>query len=130
SGRLLTRWAGRGATLAAALLQAVGIGGLALPAMAWGSHTAAGVAVVLYYMLYTPAATVLCTLIMDQSSPHSPATDYTLQMSVSHFFAMLLTSAGTMLAGRIGYGGVVGAAVVLAVCGLLAAARWVPREAT
>ncbi|MCH1996068.1 MFS transporter, partial [Achromobacter xylosoxidans] len=89
-----------------------------------------GVAVVLYYMLYTPAATVLCTLIMDQSSPHSPATDYTLQMSVSHFFAMLLTSAGTMLAGRIGYGGVVGAAVVLAVCGLLAAARWVPREAT
>lgn len=63
-GRLLKRWSRRGATLAAALLQAVGIGGLALPAMAWGSHAAAG------------------------------------------------------------------AAVVLAVCGLLAAARWVPREAT
>lgn len=66
---------------------------------------------------------------MDQSSPQSPATDYTLQMSVSHFFAMLLTSAGTLLAGRIGYGGVVGAAIALAVLGLLAAMRWVPREA-
>lgn len=128
-GRLLKRWSRRGATLSAALLQVAGIAGLALPAMAWGSHATAGVAVVLYYMLYTPAATVLCTLIMDQASPQSPATDYTLQMSVSHFFAMLLTSAGTMLAGRIGYGGVVGAAIALAVLGLLAAMRWVPREA-
>lgn len=128
-GRLLKRWSRRGATLSAALLQVVGIAGLALPAMAWGSHATAGVAVVLYYMLYTPAATVLCTLIMDQSSPHSPATDYTLQMSVGHFFSMLLTSAGTMLAGRIGYGGVVGAAVTLAVLALLTAARWIPREA-
>ncbi|WP_157140472.1 MFS transporter [Achromobacter xylosoxidans] len=41
-GRLLKRWSRRGATLAAALLQAVGqFGGLALPAMAWGSHAAA-----------------------------------------------------------------------------------------
>ena len=128
-GRLLKRWSRRGATLSAALLQVVGIAVLALPAMAWGSHASAGVAVVLYYMLYTPAATVLCTLIMDQSSPQSPATDYTLQMSVSHFFSMLLTSAGTLLAGRIGYGGVIGVAVALAVLGLLAAARWVPREA-
>ena len=50
-------------------------------------------------------------------------------MSVGHFFSMLLTSAGTLLAGRIGYGGVIGVAVALAVLGLLAAARWVPREA-
>lgn len=129
-GRLLKRWSRRGATLAAAALQVVGVASLTLLAMAWGSHTTMGVVVVLYYMLYTPAATVLCTLIMDQSSPQSPATDYTLQMSVGHLLSMLLTASGTMLAGRIGYGGVVGAAFTLAVFALLAAARWVPREAT
>ena len=82
----------------AAVLQLLGIAGLAWPALGWGPPAAAGVLVVLYFLLYTPAATVLATLMMDHASPESPATDYTVQASLSHFFSMGLSSVGALLA--------------------------------
>lgn len=126
-GRLLRRYARRSAMAAAALLQLLGVAALAMPAMGWGSSVAAGAAVVAYFLLYNPAATVLATLMMDQSSQSSPATDYTLQASLSQCFVMALTSAGAMLAGRIGYGGVVAVAVMLALVAAIASLRWTPR---
>ena len=84
---------------------------------------------VAYFLLYNPAATVLATLMMDQSSQASPATDYALQVSLSQCFVMVLTSAGAMLAGRIGYGGVIGVAVILALLAAIASLRWTPRTA-
>lgn len=128
-GRLLRRYSRRRAMVAAALLQWLGIAGLALPAMGWGGSVVAGAAVVAYFLLYNPAATVLATLMMDQSSQASPATDYTLQVSLSQCFVMVLTSAGAMLAGRIGYGGVIGVAVILALLAAIASLRWTPRAA-
>jgi len=128
-GRLLRRYSRRRAMVVAALLQLLGICGLALPAMGWASAAMAGAAVVAYFLLYNPAATVLATLMMDQSSAASPSTDYTLQVSLSQCFVMLLTSAGAMLAARIGYGGVVAAAVVLALLAAAASLRWTPRSA-
>ncbi|WZB73627.1 MFS transporter [Achromobacter insuavis] len=94
-----------------------------------GPPAAAGALVVLYFLLYTPAATVLATLMMDHASPESPATDYTVQASLSHFLSMGLSSVGAMLAGRIGYGGVIATSVALAALALVAAVRWTPREA-
>lgn len=128
-GRLLRRYSRRRAMVAAALLQWLGIAGLTLPAMGWGGSVVAGAAVVAYFLLYNPAATVLATLMMDQSSQASPATDYTLQVSLSQCFVMVLTSAGAMLAGRIGYGGVIGVAVILALLAAIASLRWTPRAA-
>lgn len=126
-GRLLRRYSRRRAMVAAALLQWLGIAGLALPAMGWGGSVVAGAAVVAYFLLYNPAATVLATLMMDQSSQASPATDYTLQVSLSQCFVMVLTSAGAMLAGRTGYGGVIGVAVILALLAAIASLRWTPK---
>lgn len=128
-GRLLRRMARPRAMRWAAVLQLLGIAGLAWPALGWGPPAAAGVLVVLYFLLYTPAATVLATLMMDHASPESPATDYTVQASLSHFFSMGLSSVGAMLAARIGYDGVIATSVALAMIALVAAVRWTPQEA-
>lgn len=127
-GRLLRRCSRRRAMFIAALLQLLGIAALALPAMAWGSGVLTGAAVVAYFLLYNPAATVLATLMMDQSSQATPATDYTLQYSLSQCFVMVLTSAGAMLAGRAGYGAVIATAATLALLAAIASLRWTPAE--
>lgn len=127
-GRILHRWSRRRAMGVAAVLQLLGVAGLALPALGLGPPAATGAAVVLFFLLYPPANTVLATLMMDHASPQSPATDYTVQTSLNHFFSMALTSGGVKLAGRIGYDGVIGAAVALALFSIFAAVRWTPRE--
>ena len=87
---------------------------------------AVGAAVVLYFLLYNPAATVLATLMMDQASPDSPATDYTLQYSLSQGFVMAMTAAGATLSISLGYGGVVLLSAALAVVAI-AASAWLYR---
>ena len=52
-GRLLRRMARPRAMRWAAVLQLLGIAGLAWPALGWGPPAAAGVLVVLYFLLYT-----------------------------------------------------------------------------
>lgn len=125
-GRLLARIGRRQALLGAAGLQLLGVLGIGLPAMGVDSPVAVGAAVVLYFLLYNPAATVLATLMMDQASADSPATDYTLQYSLSQGFVMAMTAAGATLSTDLGYGGVVLLSAALAVLAIGASA-WLYR---
>lgn len=125
-GKLLARIGRRQALLGAAGLQLLGVAGIGLPALGVDSPVAVGAAVVLYFLLYNPAATVLATLMMDQASPDSPATDYTLQYSLSQGFVMAMTAAGATLSISLGYGGVVLLSAALAVVAI-AASAWLYR---
>jgi len=64
------------------------------------------VLVAVYYGCYNPASVVLATLMMDEASRSSPATDYALQFSVNQFFAFGMVSLGAVIAQRLGYQGV------------------------
>jgi hypothetical protein len=82
---------------------------------------AAGLGVVLFFLGYNPAATVLATVMMDRASPASPATDYTLQYSVNQFAAMATMSAAAALAAPLGYSGVLALATLSALAAALIA---------
>lgn len=127
-GNMLRRLTRRQAMVSAAVMQCLGVAALALPALSLGTGGLAGVTVILYFLLYNPAATILATRMMDLSSRQSPATDYTLQYSVSQCGVMALTSVSAMLAESIGYGGVIAVAVALGLATVAASVSWV-REA-
>ncbi|HCF17986.1 MAG TPA: MFS transporter, partial [Rhodospirillum rubrum] len=117
TGSLLHRFSRRAVLVGAAFFQVPGIAVILVPAV-WGfGDGVATLAVILYFLCYNPAATVLATLMMDHASPRRPATDYTFQYSLNMGFAMGAMSLAAALAQRIGYGGVVilGAAVAVLV---------------
>ncbi|MGP1614470.1 MAG: MFS transporter [Pollutimonas bauzanensis] len=119
TGRVLSR-IGRGRAMAgAAVLQLAGVLAITVPALGYTSPVAVTLAVIAYFLFYNPAATVLATLMMDRASTHSPATDYTLQYSLSQCFVMGMTSAGAALAMHIGYLGVLSLSAALAVLAIL-----------
>lgn len=87
--------------------------------MALGNVSAGVVmaAVMAHFMGYVPSVTMLSTLMMDRASRESPATDYTVQFSVYQFFAMSMGGTGMVMAGRLGYGATLGAALACVALG-------------
>lgn len=124
TGHLLRRLDRRRAMIGAALLQIPAIAILTLPILGITGDGTVTIAVVLYFLLYNPAATVLATLMMDHASPDRPATDYTVQYSLNMMFAMGAMSAAAALADRMGYGGVLAVAVATAVLAVLLSLRY------
>lgn len=59
------------------------------------------------YLLYSPVMTLLSTLMMDRISPKSPATEYALQHSLLLLLGFVAVAIGLILAGKIGYHGVI-----------------------
>ncbi len=106
-----------------AVMAQMGFGVMAvfLPVADGAAGYAAGLGVVLFFLGYNPAATVLATLMMDRASPASPATDYTLQYSVNQFAAMATMSAAAALAAPLGYCGVLALATLSALAAALIA---------
>ncbi len=117
TGWCLGRIGRRTALLAGALMQAAGMLAVLL-VVGDGGAILAGLGAVLFFLGYNPAATVLATLMMDRAARESPATDYTLQFSITQIAAMGTMTTAANLAAVIGYGAV----VVLAVGASLAAA--------
>ncbi|CCG41193.1 MFS transporter [Magnetospirillum molischianum] len=130
TGWLLPRLGRRRGMIWAALLQILGIAALALPVFGLTGTVSVTTAVLLYFLLYNPAATVLSTLMMDHASPDRPATDYTVQYSLNMLFAMATMSGAAALAGQIGYGGVLGLAVLAGLLAALLSLRYRPDGGT
>lgn len=130
TGWLLPRLGRRRGMIWAALLQILGIAALALPVFGLTGTFSVTTAVLLYFLLYNPAATVLSTLMMDHASPDRPATDYTVQYSLNMLFAMATMSGAAALAGQIGYSGVLGLAVLAGLLAALLSLRYRPDAST
>lgn len=111
---LLHRRARRWSMVLAAMIQIPGLAILAMPLLGMAGDAAVTVAVVLYFLCYNPAATVLATVMMDRASARQPATDYTAQYSLNMLCAIGAMSVAATLAERVGYLPVVGLAVAVA----------------
>ncbi|WAC26637.1 MFS transporter [Ancylobacter sp. SL191] len=114
TGWLMARVTRRAALIGAGLVQLAGILAVFLPVQDGTGALVGSIGVVLFFIGYNPAATVLATLMMDHAAPASPATDYTLQYSVNQFAAMATMSAAAALAASLGYAGVLALAAVTA----------------
>ncbi len=114
TGRLIRRYGVRPVLIGAALLQVPGILALALPLTGATDLLPVTAAVGLYFFCYSPAATVITTLMMAACDRRSPATDYSLQYSLYMLFGIVAAALGTALAGVLGYLGVLGIAAACA----------------
>lgn len=103
TGWLIRRVGRRVVTTGAAVLQVPAILAMSLPVLGYVDDMAVTAAMSLFFVFYNPAMVVLATLMMDRASPESPATDYAAQYGLYQFFCILSVTAGTALAGRIGY---------------------------
>jgi len=124
TGLLIRRCGRRPVMIAAALLQIPGIAVLILPVQGATGELAVALAVGLFFLLYNPVVAVITTLMMDHASPKSPATDYASQYSLYMLFSILAVSAGTALAGQVGYLPVLGAAAASALAMALLSLSW------
>ena len=102
------RWIGRRTALVgAALAQAVGLLILLLPASGFTDTVSVAVSLSAVFLLYGAAAPVVMTLMMDQASPASAGTDFTIQYSVYSLVGFAAGAIGLPLAGLFGYQSVV-----------------------
>lgn len=130
---LLTGWLIRNITrrqalVLAALSQIIAVAAIALPVQGYTSNGAVTLAVCVYFFCYNPAMTVISTLMMDQVSPETPATDYTLQFSLYQIAGMSMSACCVYLAGRMGYTAVHGAALCAALLVVFLSLRYMPEE--
>lgn len=115
------RWIGRRAALVgAALVQAVGLLLLLLPASGATGVASVIITVCAVFLPYGAVATVVMTLMMDKAAVSaSPATDFTVQYSVYSLVGFSAGAIGLSLAAQLGYQAVI---VLAAGIALLAAA--------
>ncbi|MDA3645322.1 MFS transporter [Saccharopolyspora indica] len=81
-------------------------------------------AVVLLSIVFGAKMTWFATVSMSQARKSSGATDYTVPMSVEGIGVTVASSAGLGLAHAVGFGWLVGGAVVIAAAGTVIAATW------
>ena len=124
TGLLIRRYGRRPVMIGAALLQIPGISVLILPVQGATGGLAVTLAVGLFFLLYNPVVAVITTLMMDQASRASPATDYASQYSLYMLFSIMAVSAGTALAGQVGYLPVLAAATASALAMALLSLSW------
>ena len=109
------------------VMQAVSVLGVLLVASGFTSTAMVTLAVLAHFLGYVPSVTLLCTLMMDNASQTSPATDYTVQYSVYQFIAMGIGGASMALAGSLGYAGTMYLALALIIPGAAAAICYLRR---
>lgn len=116
TGWAIGRFGRRKILIASGLLQIGSALVVMVPVLGHAGQFFTGIAVILFFVCYNPAYAVLATLMMDHASENSPATDYTLQYTLSQFVAIAMMMASATIAAQIGYLGVLmlGAASALA----------------
>ncbi|AHF03940.1 MFS transporter [Marichromatium purpuratum 984] len=121
TGWVFNRVARRSALTGAALLQIVGVGAVALPLLGMTDTLTVMIAIGAFFLLCNPATTVLAAVMMDHASHDAPATDYSLQFSMSMGFAMVAATVSTSLAEQLGYLSVIWTALTVSGIALLLA---------
>lgn len=129
TGGAVRRLGRRKAMIGAAILQLVSVVAIVPLVLDVKGAWLVMVLVAVYYGCYNPASVVLATLMMDEASRSSPATDYALQFSVNQFFAFGMVSLGAVIAQRLGYQGVLWVAAVAGVLAIALSMRFRPETA-
>jgi hypothetical protein len=127
SGVFLTALGRRRALVTFGVVQVAALAALFPLAHGHASPLSVLAAVGLLNVAYAAAGTAIYTINMDWSRARSAGTDYTLQDSFVHLWSQAAGAAGLGLAGAIGYPGVLGISVAIALAGV-ASAIWLFRE--
>ncbi|MBB4268057.1 MFS transporter [Roseospira visakhapatnamensis] len=121
AGWLIRRAGRRRVLIGGAVIQVVAVLSFLGPASGLTHPSMIVVSLILLFLIYSPMATILCTMMMDQASPTHAGTDFSVQYSV---FTLVPTAAGFgayQIAAQIGYAGTVGLAAVMALIAALCA---------
>ncbi|MCU0490387.1 MAG: MFS transporter [Chloroflexaceae bacterium] len=122
AGWVVKHFGRKPALVAFALLQGLAMLALLAPALGNTSDLVVSLAIGAVFLGYSPAFTVLSTVMMDKARPNKAGTDYTVQYSTMNLASFVVGGAGLALAGSFGYvtmivvaaiAGVVGAVVAL-----------------
>lgn len=122
TGYVVRRFGRRNVLIGLSILQGIAIMLLLLITKGHSNVFIVLLSVCLIIITYSPSATILFTIMMDQVSAEKPATDYAMQHSLYLMVGFVSGFGGTALAGYIGYSLVVAAAAVLAFGSALASA--------
>ncbi|OOV85994.1 MFS transporter [Oceanospirillum linum] len=123
-GWLLHRYTRRRVLLSSAIFQCAALLALLLPVLGYTDLLSVGLAIGLFYFAFTAVTTVLMTLMMDHASKATPSTDYAMQFGINALLSYLMAAASMLLAGWLGYGGVILFALILGLSGLLLSLRF------
>lgn len=118
AGWVVKRFGRRAALIGFALLQSIALLALLAPALGNASDLAVALAVCAVFLGYSPAFTVLSTVMMDKSRPSKAGTDYTVQYSAMSLVSFVVSGLGLTVAGAFGY---VVTVIIAAAGGLLGA---------
>ncbi len=123
AGWLIRKVGRRSMLVGTALAQGLGILLLLLPA--WGRHDIFSVclAVGALMFLHTLSATVMSTVMMDQTDNTSPATDLAMQHSLYQVVGFVASAVSVTFAGKFGYAATICAASGLAFLSLAASVK-------
>jgi Major Facilitator Superfamily len=127
SGAFLTAVGRRRALIAFGVVQVAALAALFPLARGAASPLSVLAAVGLLNVAYAAAGTAIYTINMDWSRARSAGTDYTVQDSFFHLWSQTAGAACLGLAGTVGYAGVIGMSVAIALAGV-ASASWLYRE--
>lgn len=118
AGWTVKRFGRKASLVGFALLQAVTLLALLGPALGNTSDLVVALAVGAIFFGYSPAFTVLSTVMMDKSRPGKAGTDYTVQYSAMSLVSFVVSGLSLAVAGALGY---VAMIIIAAACGLLGA---------
>jgi len=114
TGYLVKRFGRRSILIKLSVMQGIAILLLLFPVSGHTSVAMILASVCVIIFLYSPSATILSTIMMDQVSTEKPATDFAMQHSLYLMIGFISGFGGTASAGYTGYGAVIIAASVLA----------------
>ncbi len=123
SGWLIKRFGRRRILISMALGQALSILLLLLPVTGHNSIMCVAAAIGGLLCFYSPSATVLSTIMMDQTSKETPATDFAMQHSLYLLVNFIGSTIGMTLAGLVGYAAVIVLASLVSLSAMFASIK-------
>ncbi|MEO9273787.1 MFS transporter [Marinomonas sp. 5E14-1] len=103
SGKYIQLVGRRKALLGLMSAQALFLLVLLIPAYGVNETLPVYVCLITFFIFHSPIPAVLYTLMMDQTDPSTPATDFTIQASTLMLIGIITSGASTALAGAFGY---------------------------
>ncbi len=113
SSWLINQYGKRNVLIVAAMGQTIGLLLLLLLAFGYDSVFMVMFVVGFVFSFYTPSTVVLTTLMMDESSEKTPASQFAIQHSINMFSGIFFSGLGISLAGVIGYPMVIAGGAVI-----------------
>lgn len=120
AGKLIQRVGRRKTLLGLMSAQALFLLVLLIPAYGVNETLPVYACLITYFIVHSPIPAVLFTLMMDQTDPSTPATDFTIQASTLMLIGIFTSGASTALAGSFGYIAVIWVASAMCVVAFIA----------